>query len=688
MSHIHTLLIANRGEIACRIQRSAHAMGVRTVAVYTAEEADAPHVRMADAAVVIRGSTPTQAYLDVAGLVEAAVACGANAVHPGYGFLSERDAFAQAVLDAGLIWVGPPPQAMRALGGKAQAKQLALAHGVPCLPGYSGADQSDAMLDAAAQDMGYPIMIKAVAGGGGRGMRLVTSPEEWAPALAAARSEGLSAFGCADVLLERALLRPRHIEVQVVADQHGNVIHLGERECSLQRRHQKVVEEAPSPLVDVALRTRMGEAAVRLAQAAGYVGVGTVEFLVEPARDDAVAAFYFMEMNTRLQVEHPVTEMVTGIDLVEWQLRVAQGQPLPLRQDQITWTGHAVEVRLCAEDDDFMPHTGEVMGLQLPQARTGLRLEHALVAPFTVSPHFDSMLGKWIAHAPTRDAALQSLRQALGDTAVLGLPTNRAALARILAHPDVVAGHMDTHWLERYQGDDRAPVELQHAAAQAMAVLCVNPHMTRHVMAMPYERPVCWQSGEQIWRGAWWQDSAGVRHARLGACQWQAVVSRASVAPSQDQGQLSAVLQWHDGETSQTTPVVLRWARLVDGRWHGQFMGGLFSGLECWLVDASMQPQTQASGGAGDGVVRAPFNGKVLRTLVSVGDAVSVNAVLLVLESMKLEHSVCARTAGVVAALNVSVGQQVSPGQVIAHVTAAVTEPVNPISAVAREDGA
>ena len=671
MTHIHTLLIANRGEIACRIQRSAAAMGIRTVAVYTADEACAPHVLAADSAVLISGSTPTQAYLDGPGLVAAAIAAGANAVHPGYGFLSERDSFAQAVLDAGLIWVGPPPEAMRALGGKAQAKQLALAHDVPCLPGYSGADQSDAVLNAAAQDMGYPIMIKAVAGGGGRGMRLVTSAEQWAQALTSARSEGLSAFGCADVLLERALLTPRHIEVQVLADQYGHVIHLGERECSLQRRHQKLVEEAPSPMVDAALRARMGAAAVRLAQAAGYVGVGTVEFLVESPRDGAEAKFYFMEMNTRLQVEHPVTEMVTGVDLVDWQLRVAQGEALTITQDKVSWTGHAIEARLCAEDDQFMPHTGEVLSLALPKARAGLRLEHALGQPAGVSPHFDSMLGKWIVHAPTRSAAMHALGLALGDTSVLGLPTNRGMLARVLAQDDVQAARIDTHWLERHQSDYQVDAAVAQLAAEAMVLLCVHAQAATHMMAMPYERPLCWLWGETALRGAWWQDSADHRHARIGARTWHAKLSQVAGQIEQGHGCISARLSWQDGDATHDAQASLRWARLSDGRWHGQWTDGPFSGVECWLSDASMAAQVSANAGAGDGVVRAPFNGKVLRTLVAEGDTVQANDVLVVLESMKLEHSVCARSAGVVTALNVSTGQQVSPGQMVAQVTAA-----------------
>ena len=474
MTILRRLLIANRGEIARRIIRTAHRMGMETVAVHSDADADAMHVREATAVQALGGSASADSYLRIDKLIAAARASGADAVHPGYGFLSENAQFAQAVTDAGLKWVGPPPGAIRTLGNKAAAKQLAQSLGVPCLPGYHGQEQSDAGLALEASRIGFPLMVKAAAGGGGRGMRLVTDAQQLSAALHSARSEAQSAFGSGELLLERALLRPRHVEVQVFADSHGNCIHLGERDCSVQRRHQKIIEETPSPAVNEALRRRMGECAVKLAKAAGYVGAGTVEFLVEQVdsqsrgggnqehsktdalgprlRGDAID-FFLMEMNTRLQVEHPVTEMVTGIDLVEWQLRIARGEPLPLTQEQVRFEGHAIEVRLCAEDDEFRPHSGTVAHFLPPPSgegwgggpatgsgRTRIRFDHSIFAGQHVSPHYDSMLGKLVSHAPTREQAIDQLLASLNSLQVLGLPTNRALLAACLDHPQFRSG--------------------------------------------------------------------------------------------------------------------------------------------------------------------------------------------------------------------------------------------------------
>ena len=450
------ILIANRGEIARRIIHTAHRMGIATVAVYSDPDANALHVREATQAVALGGASSADTYLRTDKLLSAVRATGADAVHPGYGFLSENADFAQAVVDAGLTWIGPPPAAISALGSKAGAKALSAAHGVPCLPGYAGDDQSDERFAQEAARIGYPAMVKAVAGGGGRGMRLVTDPAQLSAALASARSEALAGFGCGDLLIERALLQPRHVEVQIFADAHGACIHLGERDCSVQRRHQKLIEESPSPAVGAALRERMGACAVALAQAAGYVGAGTVEFLLdgngvsdagspqgaEESSGIAGAPFFLMEMNTRLQVEHPVTEALTGLDLVEWQIRIARGEPLPISQSQVKLQGHAIEVRLCAEDAQFRPHTGSVLHFSAPAAKAferaapgALRFDHALEEGAEVSPHYDAMLGKLIVHAPTRAEAIDALVRALHATCVLGLPTNRAFLAACLQHP-------------------------------------------------------------------------------------------------------------------------------------------------------------------------------------------------------------------------------------------------------------
>ncbi|TAJ42368.1 MAG: ATP-grasp domain-containing protein, partial [Chitinophagaceae bacterium] len=424
---------------------------------------------------------------------DAAVATGADAVHPGYGFLSENADFAQAVIDARLTWVGPPPAAIRALGSKSAAKALAVRHGVPCLPGYFGDDQRDETFVAEAQRVGFPLMVKAVAGGGGRGMRLVHEAAQLLPALKGARSEALAGFANGDLLIERALLRPRHVEVQVFADAHGHCVHLGERDCSVQRRHQKIIEEAPSPAVSPELREQLGRCAVALAQAAGYVGAGTVEFLVEGNE------FFLMEMNTRLQVEHPVTEALTGLDLVEWQLRVARGEPLPLAQEAIGFHGHAIEVRLCAEDEHHTPHTGRVHRFAEPPLPRGLRFDHALETGSEVSPHYDAMLGKLIAHAPTRREAIDRLAHALDQTLVLGLPTNRAFLAACLRHPVFHEGGALIPFLAE-EGDTVRAMLLHPPDAVLAGVLAAvfGAQAPAAALPCPFARPLRWLHGDQV----------------------------------------------------------------------------------------------------------------------------------------------------------------------------------------------
>jgi len=421
-----SLLIANRGEIALRILRTARRMGLRTIAVYSDADRDAPHVRAADEAVRIGGPAPRDSYLDIGAILRA----GGEAVHPGYGFLSENADFAEAVLKAGRTWVGPPPAAIRAMGDKANAKAIAARAGVPVLPTYD-------------KDPAFPVMIKALAGGGGRGMRLVRSKAELAAALKSARSEAGHAFGDERVLLEKALLRPRHVEIQVFADGRGNCVHLGERDCSVQRRHQKLIEETPSPAVDAKLRAQMGKAAIAAAKAVGYVGAGTVEFLLEEGR------FWFMEMNTRLQVEHPVTERVTGLDLVEWQLRVAAGEPLPARQQDIGFSGHAIEARLCAEDParDLLPQAGTLTQWQ-PSSR--VRVDHALAPGIQITPFYDSLVAKLIAHAPTRDEARAQLAAALEETVATGVPTNKDFLAAVLRDRRFANGEATTDFLSHF----------------------------------------------------------------------------------------------------------------------------------------------------------------------------------------------------------------------------------------------
>ena len=646
------LLIANRGEIARRVIRTARLMGIQTVAVYSDADQGALHVREADTGFALGGTLSADSYLRIDKLLAAAQATGSDAVHPGYGFLSENAEFAQAVIDAGLTWVGPPPAAIRALGSKSAAKALAQEHDVPCLPGYFGADQSDATFMAQAQQLGLPLMVKAVAGGGGRGMRLVTDMSQLLPALHSARSEALAGFGNGDLLMERALLRPRHIEVQIMADMHGHCIHLGERDCSVQRRHQKIIEESPSPAVDAALRAQLGQAAVALAQSAGYVGAGTVEFLLDetPTNQQSDKPFYLMEMNTRLQVEHPVTEMLTGLDLVEWQLRIARGEALPLAQADVRLQGHAIEVRLCAEDEQFTPQTGTVQAFVAPD---GLRFDHALHVGAVVTPHYDSMLGKLIAHAPTRLEAIDRLCTGLDQTTVLGLPTNRAFLAACLQHPVFRAGEALIPFLTEQADAVRQSLQAT-SEARTVATLAVlyASQAPSTAMPTPFTRPVRMCLGtdtfslnlKELGQGrvriqtgdatheASVQHIAEMLHIDLDGCRWQA---RAVAC----RGSANAV------------------------QWHVQLQGP--ENFELWLTDQSHSaPITGASAQAALSL-RAPFNGKLIALHVQEGQSVQQGDAVLVIESMKLEHILCAPRDAVVRSLSASVGQQVGPGQVL-----------------------
>jgi 3-methylcrotonyl-CoA carboxylase alpha subunit/geranyl-CoA carboxylase alpha subunit len=644
------LLIANRGEISRRVIRTAHRMGIATVAVYSDPDRDALYVQEAGSAVALGGSSSADSYLRIDKLLQAAKATGADAIHPGYGFLSESAEFAQAAIDAGLIWVGPPPAAIRALGSKSAAKQLALVHGVPCLPGYHGAAQDDETLASEAQRIGLPLMVKAVAGGGGRGMRLVADWAQLLPALKRARSEALSGFGNGDLLLERALLNPRHVEVQVFADAHGHCIHLGERDCSVQRRHQKIIEESPSPAVSPALRAELGRCAVSLAQAAGYVGAGTVEFLLDGDR------FWLMEMNTRLQVEHPVTEMITGLDLVEWQLRVARGDLLPLTQEQVRLSGHAIEVRLCAEDEHFNPHTGEVLRFEAPLENANLRFDHALSQGLVVTPHYDAMLGKLIAHAPTRDEAIDLLTQALGQTATLGLPTNRAFLAACLQHPVFRAGEATIPFLQDHAEELRETLQADRVAGRVVAALAVLYANSAPAQSLPCPYPRSLRLG--------WGES------EVSALAVQALgAGEVRVHTAEGDGHRAKVQAAHDGQQRITLDGVDWRARAVQvsaGRWQVQLAGGASqTSAELWLDDLSHAP-VQAAGAAGSSQeLRAPFNGKLIAVHAAVGQAVARGDTLLVIESMKLEHALAAPRDAVVAELLVQPGAQVAPGQLL-----------------------
>lgn len=631
------ILIANRGEIARRIIHTAHRMGIETVAVYSDPDANALHVREATQAVALGGASSADTYLRTDKLLAAARATGADAVHPGYGFLSENADFAQAVVDAGLTWIGPSPAAIRALGSKSGAKALAHAHGVPCLPGYSGDDQSDERFAAEAARIGTPLMVKAVAGGGGRGMRLVTDLAQLPAALAGARSEALGGFGCGDLLIERALMQPRHVEVQIFSDAHGGCIHLGERDCSVQRRHQKIIEESPSPAVDAALRERMGACAVALAQAAGYVGAGTVEFLLDGAE------FFLMEMNTRLQVEHPVTEALTGLDLVEWQIRVARGEPLPLTQDQVHLQGHAIEVRLCAEDAHFRPHTGRVLHFSAPPATAFeravpgvLRFDHALEEGAEVTPHYDAMLGKLIVHAPTRAEAIAALLRALQGTRVLGLPTNRAFLAACLQHPVFSSGQALVPFLaEHAQELQRLLLNSELSVHIPSALSAIFASNTPSDLPCAMARPLRLRHQGEV-------HSVAVRELGGG----RLLVEQAGAEPV----------------TLQLPQRGVHCVAVGPRRWHWQT-----GGVDGWVEDASWEPAARAGAAGGATELRAPFNGKVVALPVAAGQALAAGDTVVVIESMKLEHSLASPAAATVAELLVAPGQQVSPGQVLAR---------------------
>jgi geranyl-CoA carboxylase alpha subunit len=629
------LLIANRGEIARRILRTARRMGVATVAVYSDADCNALHVREADTAVALGGTASAESYLRMDKLIGAARASGADAVHPGYGFLSENADFAQAVIDAGLTWVGPPPAAIRALGSKSAAKAVALAQGVPVLPGYFGDDQRDETFVAEAQRIGYPVIVKAVAGGGGRGMRLVHSAEQLPAALQSARSEALAGFGHGDLLIEHALLNPRHVEVQVFADAQGHCIHLGERDCSVQRRHQKIIEESPSPAVSPELRAELGRCAVALAQGAGYVGAGTVEFLLDGDQ------FFLMEMNTRLQVEHPVTEMLTGLDLVEWQLRVARGEPLPLTQDQVRLRGHAIEVRLCAEDEHFTPHAGTVQRFAEPTLTDGLRFDHALEDGAVVTPHYDAMLGKLIAHAPTRGEAIAKLAQALDYTVLLGLPSNRAFLAACLRHPVLGAGGATIPFLVEHGDGLRAALQPPHEACVAAALAATWLGRADASLSSPFVRPLRIKLGETTLDLSVRELGQGALQVQAGERQHTAHIGHGTVAL--------------DG-VAQPAQVV----RKADGHCHVRW-----GAHDLHLQDLSLSAALSGGQGPAARELRAPFNGKLVSLMVQPGQRVARGQVLLTIESMKIEHQIAAPRDATVSGVTVVAGQQLVPAQVL-----------------------
>jgi len=633
-----TVLVANRGEIAVRVIRTLRSLGVRSVAVFSDADADARHVREADTAVRIGPAPAAESYLSVERLLEAAARTGAQAVHPGYGFLAENAGFARACEEAGLVFIGPPADAIALMGDKIRAKETVKAAGVPVVPGSSGSGLTDAELADAAREIGTPVLLKPSAGGGGKGMRLVRDVTMLEEEIAAARREARASFGDDTLLVERWVDRPRHIEIQVLADGHGNVVHLGERECSLQRRHQKIIEEAPSVLLDEATRAAMGEAAVQAARSCGYRGAGTVEFIV-PGGDPS--SYYFMEMNTRLQVEHPVTELITGLDLVEWQLRVAAGERLGFAQEDVRLTGHAVEARICAEDParGFLPSGGTVRLLNEPQG-DGVRTDSGLSEGTEVGSLYDPMLSKVIAYGPDRETALRKLRSALAGTVTLGVQTNAGFLRRLLAHPAVVAGELDTGLVERVVDELVAtdvPEEVYEAAA-AVRLEALRPAGDGWVD--PFSVPSGW---------------------RLGGTPRRPVVHlRAQEAVAYTPRGTHTVT----GDRVSVTLDGVRHTFRRAGDWIGRD-GDAWQVRDHDPVEAALT----RSAHAGADSLTAPMPGTVTVVKVAVGDEVAAGQSLLVVEAMKMEHVVSAPHAGTVAELDVTPGSTVAMDQVLAVIT-------------------
>ncbi|RLQ88532.1 acetyl/propionyl/methylcrotonyl-CoA carboxylase subunit alpha [Notoacmeibacter ruber] len=654
---IRKLLIANRGEIACRVIRTARDLGIATVAVYSDADASAMHVAMADEAVRIGPAPVGESYLKGDTIIDAATRTGADAIHPGYGFLSENPDFVDAVEKAGLVFVGPSAEAIRAMGLKDQAKALMEKAGVPVVPGYHGDDQDPAALKEKAGEIGYPVLIKARAGGGGKGMRLVERAEDFEEAFASARREGQNSFGDPACLIEKYIEKPRHIEVQIFGDQHGHVVHLFERDCSLQRRHQKVIEEAPAPGMTEDMRAAMGEAAVQAAKAVNYAGAGTVEFIVDASDGLRPDGFWFMEMNTRLQVEHPVTEYVTGLDLVALQIAVAQGEELPFAQDDLTLSGHAFEARLYAEDAEagFLPATGELKTLRFAEETGGVRIDTGVRQGDAITPHYDPMIAKIITYGPDRSSALAKLERALEETIITGSVTNRAFLARLAADPDFAAGDVDTGLIARKQ-DELAAADEADAETKALAVLALLQRKEPGRFTDPFEALADFRlygAAQQLVllddKDGGAQEIAvrserdGARHVSLpeGLLSFEAFeIGPDGALTFRRNGHLGRAVIIRDGGT----------VTVARGRHAHSF--------------TRHDPAATDQGLGGDGLV-APMPGLVRQVSTSKGTEVEKGQTLIVLEAMKMEHSLTAPRDGVIAELMVKEGDQVEQGAVL-----------------------
>lgn len=640
------VLIANRGEIACRVIRTAKQLGYRTVAVYSDADSNAPHTQLADEAIHIGESSVSASYLSIEKIIAAAKTIGADAIHPGYGFLSENEDFAAACANNNITFIGPPASAIHDMGSKRHAKIMMIKAGVPCVPGYEGDNQDESFLAIQAEKIGLPVMIKASAGGGGRGMRCVTQAGELLAAIRTARSEAQNAFGSGELILEKAVINPRHVELQIFADQHGNCVYLGERDCSIQRRHQKVVEEAPCPVMTSDLRQRMGEAAVAAAKAVNYVGAGTVEFLLDSNGD-----FYFLEMNTRLQVEHPVTELITGQDLVAWQLRVAAGEPLPLRQEQIQLNGHAIEVRLYAEDprQNYLPQTGKILSWQ-PATGAQVRVDDGVRAGGEVSPFYDPMIAKVIAWGATRTEATRVLAKAVEDSVLLGLNNNKAYLAQLLRHPAFIAGDTHTGFLAQHEASlstlhSYQAQALDFALSGLLLSLATTPAQRLQTASLP-PKHLSITIGEQK------QDVQVAAPLTVNSA-WQITVGTDSFALSiysNTNGKLTYALDGH----RRSLAYIIAENLVYFDRGQGQIIAA---------NDTYAPPKT--ANAASQNQIYAPMDGLLVNVLAKVGDTVHAGQTLFLLEAMKIEHPLKAPCAGVVKEIIVNEKQQLKKRQLL-----------------------
>ncbi|MGP5058842.1 acetyl/propionyl/methylcrotonyl-CoA carboxylase subunit alpha [Psychrobacter celer] len=684
------ILIANRGEIACRVAATAKRLGVRTVAVYSDADRGAKHVAVCDEAVYLGGSSPKDSYLKGDEIIAIARDVGAQAIHPGYGFLSENADFAQACQDAGLVFIGPSADAIRAMGGKSESKRLMEAAGVPLIPGYHGDNQDVEFLKQQADSIGYPVLIKASAGGGGKGMRIVEQSSDFIEMLDSCRREAITSFGNDQVLIEKYALKPRHIEIQVFGDTHGNYVHLFERDCSVQRRHQKVLEEAPAPGVDAAMREAMGTAAIEAARAVSYVGAGTVEFIVE--QREGTMSFYFMEMNTRLQVEHPVSEAITGVDLVEWQLLVASGQPLPKSQDDLAINGHAIEARICAEnpDNDFLPATGTLFTYQKPEHSTfdvaDVRIDDGVREGDVISPFYDSMIAKLIVHAPTREQALAKLDRALAQTRIVGLPNNVAFLRYILNTESFSQANLDTALIEREADElfDQHPLDLSTLVVTAIAQQLASEGMAQD--ADPFSKPTGFRAYNDYTRSFSLVYDEQAYSARIS--HWHNATATAGKKGADNLSRFTLVIEKeianadenananvaapteavYEGEVSYASDdahnhtLWLDGARINTQSWVNHETVYVFTDRgrdEITLVDIMAHVGEES---AAVGSLKSPMPGQVVAFKVAVGDSVKKGEPLAVIEAMKIEHTITAPTDGVVGELLFAAGDSVADG--------------------------